>query len=275
MLSVVPQQVIAARNRIVDAWMEDILAAHEAPAPSSSRNQRPLPKFHPSPVVPSDETPSSLSHAPRPTNRRGKRKAELHPLQNIDPNMNPTPRRGVANKLSRRGRRKGNLDKVEENVEAQGEENVEDQGEETPGPEHARVTRSASASAQVRLLDNQVHLPPPLDTAYTSAIDTNAALASGPGFELPSVGPQSIDPPSTKPPSTKAPSTKAPSKRSRSPVKSMADLSLTSKPVQFRTFGKDGTQLPLDVRELYKKLKALSHEKKILPRVIKVSTLAG
>jgi hypothetical protein len=218
MLSVVPQQVIAARNRIVDAWIEDLLAAHEAPATSSSRNQRPLlPKFHPSPVVPSDETPS-LSHALRPTNRRGKRKAELHPLQNIDPNIDPTPRRGAANKLSRRGRRKGNSDKTEENVEAQ--------GEETPRPERARVTRSASASAQARLLDNQVHLPPPLDIAYTSAIDTNAALASGPGFE---------------PPSIESPSNKAPSARSKSPVKSMVDLSLTNKPIQLTVFGKDGT----------------------------------
>jgi hypothetical protein len=243
MLSVVPQQVIAARNRIVDAWIEDLLAAHEAPATSSSRNQRP--KFHPSPAISSDETPSSLSYALRPTNRRGKRKAELHPLQNIDPNMNPTPKRGAANTLSRRGRRKGKSDKTEENVEAQ--------GEETPRPERARVTRSASASAQARLLDNQVHLPPLLDIAYTSAIDTNAALASGPGFE--------------------PPSNKAPSARSESPVKSMADLSLADKPIRSTEFGTDGTQLPLDVRELYKKLKALSNGKEILPTIIKMSTL--
>jgi hypothetical protein len=267
MLSVTAQQVIAARNRIVDAWIEDLLAAHEAPATSNSRNQRPsLPKFYSSsPAVPSDETPSSLSHAPHPTNRRGKRKAELYLLQNIDPNMNPTPKRGVTNPLSRKAQRKS----------AKTEKNVEAQREEAPGPERARVTRSASALVKAKLLDNQVHLPPPLDMAYTSAIDTNAALASGPGFELPSVGPQSIDPPSIKRPSTKRPSTKAPSKRSKSPVKSMADLSLTSKPIQLRTFGKGGTQLPLDVRELCGKLKALTHGKETLPTVIKVSALAG
>jgi hypothetical protein len=266
MLSVVPQQVIAARNRIVDAWIEDLLAAHEAPATSSSRNQRPLsPKFHFSPVGSSDETPSSLSHALHATNRRGKRKAELHLLQNIDPNMNPTPKQDVINPLSRKAQRKS----------AKTGKNIEAQREETPGPERARVTRSASALGKAKFLDNQVHLPPPLDMAYTSAIDADAALASGLEFELPLVGPQSIDPPSIKPPSTKRSSTKAPSKRSKSPVKSMADLSLTSKPIQLRTFGKDGTQLPLDVRELCEKLKALTHGKETLPTVIKVSTLAG
>jgi hypothetical protein len=269
MISVVPQQVIAARNRIVDAWIEDLLAAHEAPAPSSSRNQRPLlPKFHPSPVVPSDETRSSFSHALHPTNRRGKRKAELHLLQNIDPNMNPTPKRGAANAMSRKNRRKS----------AKTEKSVKAQGEETPRPEPARVTRSASTLAKAESLDNPVHLPPPLDMAYTSAIDTNAALASGPGFGLPSIGALSIDPPSIdpspiKPTSTKPPSTKGPSGRSKSPVKSMVDLSLTNKPIQSTEFGAEGTQLPLDVGELYEKLWTLSNCVEILPTVIKVSTL--
>src|SRR5947207_3655653 len=81
MLSVVPQQAVAARNRIVDAWIEDLLAAHEAPATSCSQNQRPpLPKFHPSPATSSNETPF-LSYTLRPTNRRDKKKRELHPLQ--------------------------------------------------------------------------------------------------------------------------------------------------------------------------------------------------
>jgi len=59
------------------------------------------------------------------------------------------------------------------------------------------------------------------------------------------------------------------------PSNPMADLSLADKPIQSTVIGKDSIQLPLDVRELYQKLKALSHEKEILPTVIKVSTLAG
>ena len=169
--------------------------------------------------------------------------------------MNPTPRRGAANKLSRRGRRKENSDKPEENAEAQ--------GEEIPRLGRARVTRSASASAQARSLDNQVHFPPPLDIGYTSAINTNAALASGPRSEAPSIEPPSIEPSSIN----------APSGRSKSPVKSMADLSLADKPIRSAEFGTDGTKLPLDVRELYKKLKALSNGKEILPTIIKVNTL--
>src|SRR5947208_12805596 len=115
MLSVVPQQAVAARNRIVDAWIEDLLAAHEAPATSCSQNQRPpLPKFHPSPATSSNETPF-LSYTLRPTNRRDKKKRELHPLQKADLNMyptpsppppTPTPKQGATKKSSRKGRRK-------------------------------------------------------------------------------------------------------------------------------------------------------------------------
>jgi hypothetical protein len=55
----------------------------------------------------------------------------------------------------------------------------------------------------------------------------------------------------------------------------MADLSLADKPIQSTVIGKDSIQLPLDVRELYKTLKALSHCRGILPTVIKVSNLTG
>jgi hypothetical protein len=53
----------------------------------------------------------------------------------------------------------------------------------------------------------------------------------------------------------------------------MADLHLADKPIQLTGFGTGLTQLPLDVREWYKKLKALGNGGEILPTVIRVGTL--
>jgi hypothetical protein len=54
----------------------------------------------------------------------------------------------------------------------------------------------------------------------------------------------------------------------------MADLCLAEKPILMTQFT-NVTQLPQDIREMYRKLKALSDGEEILPTVIKVSTLAG
>jgi hypothetical protein len=306
-----------------------MLAAHKAPASQYSQNQRPLlPKFHTSLVNSSDETPSSLSYALRPTNRRGKRKRGFHPLQNADPNMNPTPsqppppstpKRGAAKKSTGTSPRKGKSDKTEAQREetprpkrftrsssalAQAttspatqrhgldnsplayasamvayanatlvEENVEVQGEKAPRPKRGRVKQSVSstlaqaetsqqrrgsrATQQHELgnpLSDQIRLSPSLNSAYTSAISDNAALTSRTKSQPRSTG--------------------GASGRSRSPIKSMADLSLAEKPIRMTGFAKN-TQLPLDVSEMYRKLRALSSGKEILPAVIKVSTLAG
>ena len=335
MVSVTEEQALAARNRIVDAWMEDVLAAHKAPASQCSQDQKPqLPKFHPSPVNSSGKTPSSLSYAPRPTNRRGKRKRGLHPLQDADPNMNPTPSQppppltpkpGAAKK-STRSPRKGKSDKTkaqgeqtpkhftrsslalaqatasplayssamaayakaEENVTqsassplaqagksrsiqrlqlgsslndqtrfppplnfanaALAEENVEDQGEKAPAPRRGRVTQQHESDSP---LDDQVPLAP---SGYTAAVGHNAALASRAKSQPKSAG--------------------GASRRSKSPLKSTADLSLAEKPIRLTDF-EITTQLPLDVSEMYEKLLALSSGNEILPAVIKVSTLAG
>jgi hypothetical protein len=178
--------------------------------------------------------------------------------------MNPTPPQPLPPSTPKRGTTKKS-DKTEEDIEAQ--------GEKTSRPKHAPTTRSVS-SALVQAetspqrggsrkiqhdrlrnpLDDQIYFPPPLGLTYVSAIDANT---------------DSLSEPWSQPLSTSTSMA-----RSRSPVKSMADLCLAEKQILLTSFTTI-TQLPLDVRELYKKLKPLSHGEEILPTVIKVSTLAG
>jgi hypothetical protein len=148
MLCVVPQQAIAARNHIMDVWIDDLVADHEALATSCSQNQRPLlPKFHPSPTISPNDTPSALSYALSPTNQRVKRKREPHPLHDTDSNMNPIPpqplpppalKLGTTKMQSKKGRRREKSDETEENIEAQ--------GEKTTRPKCAPITRSVSSA---------------------------------------------------------------------------------------------------------------------------------
>ena len=53
----------------------------------------------------------------------------------------------------------------------------------------------------------------------------------------------------------------------------MADLSLADKPIVPTAIG--STTLPVDVREMYKRLQVLSIGMAIMPIAIKVSTLSG
>jgi hypothetical protein len=190
MISVVQQQAVLGRNRVVDAWIEDMLIAHGLP---DSHIQGPLsPKPYPPPATHSNLS-SSLPYAIRLPNRPGKRKSP-HPLQSTDPNMDPTssqppppPPKRTATKWLGRGRCKEKSDKTEENVQVQ--------GKEVSVPQHARMTQAASAALSQAessrspvtkqhglgsLLFNQVHLPPPVNSNIASAFDANAALVSRP-----------------------------------------------------------------------------------------------
>jgi hypothetical protein len=116
MISVVQQQAVLGRNRVVDAWIEDMLIAHGLP---DSHIQGPLlPKPYP-PSATHSNLSSSLPYAIRLPNRPGKRKSP-HPLQSMDPNMDPTssqppppPPKRTATKWE---------EKSEENVQVQGKE---------------------------------------------------------------------------------------------------------------------------------------------------------
>src|SRR2546423_6349664 len=201
MLSTLPQQAIVDPNCVVDAWIEDMLIAHDLPV-----NDRDfyihgpqLPKPNPSPS-PSPATHSNLSssrpYATHLPNRRGKRKRHPSPLQSTDPNMDltssqpptPPPSKGTATKKpTAKGYRKEKSDKTEVNVQAQGNEvRKSERTRNTPAasaassqarPSRGPVTKQhKSASSPL----NQVHLPPPVSPTVASAFGANAALVLRP-----------------------------------------------------------------------------------------------
>jgi hypothetical protein len=55
----------------------------------------------------------------------------------------------------------------------------------------------------------------------------------------------------------------------------MADLAFADKRIQATKISNNPSQLPVDAREMYKKLKALSLGKEFMPMPVKVSTLSG
>ena len=194
------------------------------------------------------------------------------------------PKRSATKVWLGKGRRKEKSDKTEENFQAQ--------RKEAPGLKHTHMTRTASAVlSQAELsrgpraepsqgppteqhglgssLFSQVHLPHPVDSTIASAFDANAALVSRPKPQPESTTGQSQSP------TRESETTKASNARSKSPVKSMADLAFADKRIQATKIGSNPTQLPVDVREMYKRLNALSVGEAILPTLIKVSTLSG
>jgi hypothetical protein len=195
------------------------------------------------------------------------------------------PKRSVTKKWLGRSCRKEKSDKSEENFQAQ--------GKEAPGLKHTYMTRTASAVlSQAELsrgpqaepsqgppteqhglgssLFNQVHLPHPVNSTIASAFDANAALVSGPRPQ-----PEFTTGQSRSPTRKSETTTKASNARSKSPVKSMADLAFADKRIQATKIGNNPSQLPVDAREMYKKLKALSLGKEFMPMPVKVSTLSG
>ena|ERR1700722_6796839 len=309
MLSIVPQQAVLDQNRVVDTWIDDMLIAHGLWVNDrDSHIQGPLlPKPYPSPAMHSNLS-SSLLYAIHLPNRRGKKKRHGHPLQSKDPNMDSTssqpplspPKQTATKKWFGKARRKEKSDKTEESVPAQ--------GKEARKPEHTHNTRAASAALsqaepsrgpqtepsrdpQAELsrgrvteqygsggsLFNQVHLLPPVNSTVASAFDANAALVSRPKPRPESTAGQSEASARQSQATTRQSqsTTKGSNARSKSPVKSMADLSLADKPIVPTQFGNDIAQLPLDIREIFERLMILNDGEEILPTIIKVSTLSG
>ena len=301
MLSVVPQQPVLDQNRIVDIWIEDMLIAHGLWVNDRGSHVQGslLPKPCPSPAMHSNLS-SSLPYAIHLLNRHGKRKRHRHPLQSKDPNMDSTssqpppspPKRTATKKWFGKARRKEKSDETDETVQAQ--------GKEARRPEHTRNTRAASAALsqaepsrgpQAELsrgsvteqhgsdgsLFNQVHLLPPVNSTVASAFDANATLVSRPAPQPESTAGRSEATARQSQATARQSqsSTKGSNARSKSPVKSMADLSLADKPIVPTQFGNDIAQLPLDIREMFERLMILNDGEEILPTIIKVSTLSG
>jgi hypothetical protein len=144
MLSVVPEHTVGSRNHIVDAWIEDLLAAHNLHFLPSEYNQRPLlPKSCPPSAIHS--TPS-LSPALHLTNQRVKRKRQPYLLRDTDPNMNLTPSK--------------------------------------PLPPSAQKPTGTKLQGSGNPLGLQLHFPPPPIATYVSGINARAASFVPPGPEL-------------------------------------------------------------------------------------------
>jgi len=120
-------------------------------------------------------------------------------------------------------------------------------------------------------LFNQVHLPPLASSTFASAFNANTDLVSRPKLQPKSTAGQSDA--TTK--QSQSP-TETSNRRSKSPIKSMSDLTLADKPIAPREFGDDITQLPLDVREMCERLVILNDASvEIMPIIIAVSIQSG
>ena len=203
--------------------------------------------------------------SPVPALRSNKRKRGV--LQSLHPNMASkdsylppsTPNlKGAAKKKSRHEK---HSDIAEIGAEA-GEE------EKTPQPRRTRGSRSSARTQKdIRGIPHDVTNEPydqtslvlgtpqpSLQSAYVSALEKKITLASTPKSHSLS-------------------SASGSNARSRSPVKSMADLYLSDKPIRDVMFGSNTAQLPGDIRNMYKSLKSLSDGEEVLPAAIRVGQL--
>ena len=150
-------------------------------------------------------------------------------------------------------------------------------------PQHARMTRAASAAlsqaeSSRSPITEQHGLGSSLSTKFIFHLRSTQTLRPllmlmPPQSQDPSPSPESTTGQSWSPSRKSGTTSKASNARSKSLVQSVADLAFADKRIQAMDIG--NTTLPEDVREMYKRLNALSVGEAILPTLIKVSTLSG
>jgi hypothetical protein len=181
----------------------------------------------------------------------------------------PVPR-GTKRKLTCRGALHSNMDPVppvlplppaKKGRGSPKKKNQRDE-EQTPKPRRtARLARSAAATQNQTgsILQGTTGDAEDDESSYSTSQSAYAAAL------------QDKLPPAAALPSRSQSSVGGSNTRSRSPAKSMADLYLGEKPVRNVELGSDSSQLPVDIRNMWRELKAFSNGIGVLPSLIEVS----